>query len=92
MPEDVKPQGGASDLRRFTRDSWEIIHRADAVVREKVGELGAKDAASIAAGYFDRQAKAEEQMNSSGDQGQEYVAQWDEAGEGTESTARRPDK
>jgi len=71
----------APDLKRFSKDSWEIIHRANEVVREKVDELGAKDAASIAAGYFDRQAKAEEQMNSSGDEGQEYVAQW---GEGKE--------
>lgn len=74
--------GGASlsDLHRFAKDSWKIIHKANAVVEEKVEELGAKDAASIAAGYFDRQSKAEEQMTATGDDGQEYAAQWDSEG------------
>ena len=67
----------ATDLHRFTEDAWRIIHKANQIVEEKVEELAAKDAASIAAGYFDRQAKAHEQLNDSSDTTQEYVAQWD---------------
>ena len=67
----------AGDLHRFTEDAWRIIHKANQIVEEKVEELAAKDAASIASGYFDRQAKAAEQLNESADTAQEYVAQWD---------------
>jgi len=65
------------DLKRFSKDSWRIIHKANEVVEEKVDELGARDAASIAAGYFDRQSKAEEQMSQDSDGSEEYVAKWD---------------
>jgi transposase-like protein len=84
--DDARTENARRDLRRFTKDAWEIIHRANEIVREKVEELGAKDAASIASGYFDRQARAEEQMNSSGDENEEYVAQWDEGKDAPETT------
>jgi transposase-like protein len=73
---DAAVEANAGDLKRFTKDSWEIIHKANEVVRDKVDELGAKDAASIASGYFDRQGKAEEQMESHGETSEEYAAQW----------------
>ena|GEM_PF-6122420 len=75
--DEAKEKLASSDLKRFTDDSWHIIHKANEVVREKVDELGAKDAASIASGYFDRQAKAAEQMTSSEESSEEYAAQWD---------------
>jgi transposase-like protein len=74
--EEVKTEATANDLKRFQKDAWEIIHRANEVVRENVGELGAKDAASIAAGYFDRQAKAQEQLGPTLDENETYVAEW----------------
>ncbi len=75
----AEPQGeSAQDLTRYRRDSWEIIHKANDVVREKVDELGAKDAASIAAGYFDRQSKAGDQLAASQDTTEEFAAEWDQ--------------
>lgn len=66
-----------ADLVRFSRDSWDIIHKANEVVRDGISEMGAKDAASIAAGYFDRQAKADERLSKDDSAQEEYVAQWD---------------
>jgi transposase-like protein len=65
------------DLRRFSDDAWDIIHKANEVVKDEVGEMAAKDAAGVAAGYFDRQARAEERLAEEGGPSEEYVAQWD---------------
>lgn len=70
---------GAGDLGRFSKDSWTIIHKANRIVREGIEELGAKDAASIASGYFDRQSKAEDRLAGESQGVEEYAAEWDGA-------------
>jgi len=75
---DSAPAGvTGSDLVKFSKDSWDIIHKANEVVRDGISEMGAKDAASIAAGYFDRQAKADERLSKDDSAQEEYVVQWD---------------
>lgn len=80
----VKRKGGkldsAKDLRKFSDDSWEIIHKANELVKDEVEGMQAKEAATIAAGYFDRQAKAEERLTGDGGPTEEYAAEW--SGEG----------
>lgn len=70
-------RSGAGDLKKFSRDSWDIIHKANEVVKDGIEEMAPKDAASIAAGYFDRQAKAQERLEQDGTGAQEYAAEWD---------------
>ncbi len=66
------------ELARYSRDAWERVHMASAVVKASVEELGGKEAAAIAAGYFDRQMKAEERLVSEAGGGEEYAVEWGE--------------
>ena len=73
---DRKRADRVREFERFSRDSWEIVHRANEIVKAKMGELGGKEAASVAAGYFDRQLKSEERLLLEAGEGEEYAVEW----------------